>query len=74
MKVNRKRISTGILELDEILYGGLILNRSYLVRGSAGTGKTTLGFHFLCQGITKKEERAYRQGYSAGRDFPFRPQ
>ncbi|WP_070989670.1 ATPase domain-containing protein [Halofilum ochraceum] len=41
------RISTGVSGLDEILHGGLIAGRNYLVRGGPGTGKTTLGSHFL---------------------------
>lgn len=41
------RLSTGVTGLDEVLEGGLLKNRAYLVRGQAGTGKTTLGLHFL---------------------------
>lgn len=41
------RHSTGVEGLDHILNGGLIDNRAYLVRGAPGTGKTTLGLHFL---------------------------
>lgn len=41
------RIPTGIAGLDEILFGGLIPCRSYLVRGGPGTGKTTFGLQFL---------------------------
>ena len=46
-----KRISTGIKGLDKILQGGLIPGDSYLIRGEAGSGKTTLGLHFLCAGL-----------------------
>lgn len=42
-----QRLSTGVRGVDDILGGGLIKNRSYLVRGGPGTGKTTLGLHFL---------------------------
>lgn len=42
-----QRISTGIPGLDEILKGGLIPNRTYLVRGGPGAGKTILGLSFL---------------------------
>ena len=42
-----QKISTGISGLDKILYGGFIPRRSYLVRGGPGTGKTTVGLHFL---------------------------
>ena len=45
------RLSTGIDGLDEILNGGLIPQRAYLVRGGPGTGKTTLGLHFLTAGV-----------------------
>ena len=41
------RISTGISGLDHILHGGLLPGRTYLVHGEPGTGKTTLGLHFL---------------------------
>ncbi len=49
------RLSTGIVGLDEILNGGLIPNRSYLVRGGPGSGKTTLGLHFLAAGAAQGE-------------------
>ncbi|MBI5525169.1 MAG: recombinase RecA [Deltaproteobacteria bacterium] len=44
------RISTGVSDLDEVLGGGLIPGRAYLVRGGPGAGKTTLGLHFLSAG------------------------
>jgi circadian clock protein KaiC len=47
------RLSTGIETLDQILHGGLISGRVYLVHGQPGTGKTTLGFHFLSAGEVK---------------------
>ncbi len=49
------RASTGIPGLDEVLDGGLIPQRSYLVRGGPGTGKTTLGLHFLAAGASRGE-------------------
>ena len=51
-----KRLSTGIAGLDELLHGGLLPHRSYLVRGTAGTGKTTLGLHFLAAGAPNGEK------------------
>jgi predicted ATP-dependent serine protease len=45
------RVSTGIAGLNEILHGGLVRERSYLVRGGPGTGKTTMGMHFWQQGL-----------------------
>src|SRR5437870_1270032 len=50
------RLSTGIAGLDEVLHGGLLPHRSYLVRGTAGTGKTTLGLHFLTAGAANGEK------------------
>lgn len=53
------RISTGIVGLDDILCGGLTAQRVYLVEGSPGTGKTTLGLQFLLDGIKKGEPGLY---------------
>jgi circadian clock protein KaiC len=50
-----KRISTGIQGLDNILLGGLMPQRAYLVYGESGTGKTTLGLHFLAAGVAAGE-------------------
>lgn len=49
------RQSTGIDGLDTILGGGLVPNRTYLVRGGPGTGKTTVGLHFLVAGASTGE-------------------
>lgn len=49
------RISSGISGLDDILQGGFIPQRAYLIRGSPGAGKTTLGLHFLIEGAKNKE-------------------
>jgi len=49
------RLSTGIEGLDSILHGGLIPERSYLLRGEPGTGKTILGLHYLTTGTTADE-------------------
>lgn len=51
-----QKIKTGIPGLDEMLEGGLIPGRPYIVSGSSGTGKTTLAVHFLAEG-TKNGER-----------------
>lgn len=51
-----ERISTGIRGLDDVLRGGLVSHRAYLVRGGPGTGKTTLGMHFLAAGVERKEK------------------
>jgi circadian clock protein KaiC len=54
-----QRVSTGIAGFDEILEGGLIANRTYLLSGAPGTGKTTLGWHFLTAGAKLEEEALY---------------
>lgn len=41
------RVSSGVPGLDEVMRGGLIAERSYMVRGGPGSGKTILGYHFL---------------------------
>lgn len=54
-----KKLSTGINSLDSILAGGLIEKRNYLIRGDPGSGKTTLGLHFLHEGISQQEQVLY---------------
>ena len=54
-----ERISIGISGLDQLLHGGLIPNRSYLLRGGPGTGKTTLGLHFLAEGLQRGENALF---------------
>ena len=53
------RVSIGIAGLDEILYGGFISKRAYLVRGGPGCGKTTLGLHFLTEGVARGERSLF---------------
>ncbi|MEJ7804748.1 MAG: ATPase domain-containing protein [Telluria sp.] len=53
------KISTGIAGLDDILCGGLTAQRVYLVEGTPGTGKTTLGLQFLLDGAAKGEPGLY---------------
>jgi circadian clock protein KaiC len=50
-----KRITVGVRGIDEILHGGLVGERTYLVRGEPGTGKTILGLHFLQAGLDAGE-------------------
>lgn len=50
------RLSTGVAGLDEVMQGGLIPRRTYLVRGMPGCGKTTLAFHFLAEGVARGEK------------------
>jgi circadian clock protein KaiC len=55
----RKRASTGISGLDEILGGGLPNNRVYLIQGDPGVGKTTLAMQFLMAGAQAGERCLY---------------
>lgn len=53
------KVSTGINGLDEIVHGGLPAERSYLIVGGAGTGKTTLSLQWLMDGARRGEKTAY---------------
>lgn len=55
----RNLASTGVPGLDDILVGGLTRERIYLVEGTPGTGKTTLGLGFLLQGAAVGEDGLY---------------
>ena len=53
------RASSGIAGLDDILGGGLMPDRIYLVQGDPGVGKTTLAFQFLLEGVRRGEKVFY---------------
>jgi circadian clock protein KaiC len=53
------RASTGISGLDHILGGGLPSNHLYLVEGTPGAGKTTLGLQFLMRGVREGQRGLY---------------
>jgi circadian clock protein KaiC len=55
----RELATTGITGLDDILGGGLTRNRTYLVMGDPGVGKTTLGLHFMLEGVRQGESVLY---------------
>jgi circadian clock protein KaiC len=50
---------TGVTGLDEILCGGLIRGRVFLLEGSPGTGKTTAALSFLVEGAARGERTLY---------------
>ncbi|ADJ14291.1 ATPase domain-containing protein [Halalkalicoccus jeotgali] len=54
-----ERVSTGVEGVDSILHGGFIPERTYMVRGDPGTGKSLLGLHFLLNGAENGEEVLY---------------
>ena len=53
------RPATGIAGLDDVLNGGLARNRTFLLEGSPGTGKTTIALQFLLTGATAGERNLY---------------
>jgi circadian clock protein KaiC len=53
------RLGTGIVGLDDILFGGLLPHRLYLLEGMPGSGKTTLAFQFLLEGVRHGEPVLY---------------
>ena len=53
------RSTTGVPGLDEVLCGGLIPNRLYLVDGNPGAGKTTLAMQYLLAGVRAAERCLY---------------
>src|SRR5688572_19529591 len=59
MRTTLTRASTGVAGLDDILNGGLLENRLYLVEGMPGSGKTTFAFQFLLEGVARGESVLY---------------
>lgn len=54
MKCGR-RVSSGIIGLDDMLGGGLIAGQTILLAGTSGTGKTNIALHFLAKGLEQEE-------------------
>jgi KaiC/GvpD/RAD55 family RecA-like ATPase len=54
--MTRNITSTGIEGLDNLIEGGFIQNRAIILRGNAGTGKSTLAMQFLINGATRFDE------------------
>jgi circadian clock protein KaiC len=59
MKHHTGRLKTGVPGLDDILAGGLIPQRLYLIDGNPGSGKTTLALQFLLEGVRRGEKCLY---------------
>ncbi|SDK84367.1 ATPase domain-containing protein [Natronorubrum texcoconense] len=55
MGSNVSSIHSGVDGVDDILRGGLVTGRMYLIQGQPGTGKTLLGMHFLEEGLEADE-------------------
>jgi circadian clock protein KaiC len=52
---DKKRMSTGITALDEMMGGGIPEGDSVLIAGSSGTGKTLLASQFIAAGLRAGE-------------------
>ena len=51
----RRRLSTGIPELDKMMGGGIFEGDSLLVAGPSGTGKSALATQFIAEGLRQGE-------------------
>jgi circadian clock protein KaiC len=51
----RKRLSSGIPDLDKMLGGGILEGDSVLVAGPSGTGKSALATQFIAEGLRQGE-------------------
>lgn len=56
---NGNRSASGVPGLDNILHGGFISHRLYLVDGDPGAGKTTLSLQYLLEGVRAGEKCLY---------------
>ena len=63
-----QKCPTGIKGFDEITEGGLPKNRTTLVSGSAGSGKTLLGIDFLINGAIKFKEPGVFMSFEESED------
>ena len=62
-------VASGIPELDELLNGGYVRGRTYLIQGVSGTGKSLLGQHFLQTGLDADETVVYIHGEESRQDI-----
>ena len=54
-----ERLATGIPKLDEIIGGGFLKGRTYLIAGGTGTGKTIMSLQYLLYGLKNDETCVY---------------
>lgn len=55
-RLTLEKVPTGIRGLDQVTHGGFPKNRTALICGGPGTGKTLLGLEFLVRGVTQFNE------------------
>jgi len=55
----KRRVKFGIDALDEMLGGGLLKGRVYILSGDTGAGKTLLAFRYLMEGMISEEDCLY---------------
>jgi KaiC/GvpD/RAD55 family RecA-like ATPase len=74
------RISSGVPEFDDLVAGGLVEDRLYVVSGPPGSGKTTFCAQFITQGakrgdnclyVTMHETESELQADMSGYEFGF---
>ncbi|PSQ01776.1 KaiA-binding protein [Halobacteriales archaeon QS_4_69_31] len=53
------RVSSGVPGFDEVVQGGLLKNRLYVVSGPPGSGKTTFSSQFITEGAKSGENCLY---------------
>ena len=53
------RVSSGVPGFDELVEGGLLKDRLYVVSGPPGSGKTTFSSQFITQGAKEGENCLY---------------
>ncbi|ASJ02846.1 recombinase [Thermococcus profundus] len=53
------RVPSGVPGLDELIGGGFLPGRVYLVTGPPGSGKTTIGVQFLVEGAKNGEKGVF---------------
>ncbi len=51
----RRRLSSGVAELDALMGGGIPEGDSLLLAGPSGSGKSTIGTHFIAEGLRRGE-------------------
>lgn len=53
------RVSSGVPGFDQLIQGGLLTDRLYVISGPPGSGKTTFCSHFITQGAKQGESCLY---------------